>query len=106
MPTLTTGVNARFAGTYTVMLAAFTWNSPSSARTITVTVTQAEYAGGPSYATSVSTTVTPTGGVTNGLLTVGELTLPYKDVAPDNTSAVFTVSVSSTPTPATDSWTA
>ena len=95
VPTLTAGVNARFAGTYTVMLAAFTWNSPSSSRTITVTVTQAEYAGGPSYATSVSTTVTPTGGVTNGLLTVGELTLPYKDVAPDNTSAVFTVSVNS-----------
>jgi hypothetical protein len=34
--------------------------------------------------------------VTNGLVTVGELTLPYKDIASDNASAVFTVAVTST----------
>ena len=96
VPSLTTGVNARFGGTYTCVLSNFTWNSPSSSRTITVTVTQAEYAGGPTYATSVSTTVTPSTGVTNGLVTVGELTLPYRDIAPDNQSAVFTVSVTDT----------
>jgi hypothetical protein len=96
VPSLTAGVNARFGGTYTVMLSNFTWNTPASQRTITVTVTQAEYAGGPAYPTSVSTTVTPSTGVTNGLVTVGELTLPYKDIASDNASAVFTVAVTST----------
>jgi hypothetical protein len=98
VPSLTAGVNARFGGTYTVMLAAFTFNTPAAARTITVTVTQAEYAGGPSYPTSVSTTVTPSTGVTNGLVVIGELTLPYKDIAPDNASAVFTVAVASSNT--------
>jgi hypothetical protein len=98
VPSLVAGVNARFGGTYTVLLANFTWNNPTAARTITVTVTQAEYASGPSYATSASVTVTPTGGVTNGFVTVGELTLPYKDIAADNQSAVFTVSVTDTNT--------
>lgn len=98
VPSLVSGVNARFGGTYTVMLTNFTWNNPTVSRTITVTVTQAEYVGGPTYATSVSTTVVPSTGVTNGLLTVGELTLPYKDIAPDNQSAVFTVSVTDTNT--------
>jgi hypothetical protein len=98
VPSLVTGVNARFGGTYTVLLANFTWNNPTAARTITVTVTQAEYSGGPSYSTSASVTVTPTGGVTNGLVTVGELTLPYKDIPPDNNGAVFTVSVTDTNT--------
>ena len=89
VPSLVTGVNARFGGTYTALLTNFTWNNPTASRTITVTVTQAEYAGGPSYTTSVSTTVTPSTGVTNGLVVVGELTLPYKDLAPDNQSGVL-----------------
>lgn len=96
VPSLVAGVSARFKGTYTVILTNFTWNTPTSPRTITVTVTQAEYAGGPSYTTSVSTTVTPSTGVLNGIVTVGELTLPYKDIAPDNQNAVFTVSVTDT----------
>lgn len=98
VPSLVTGVNARFGGTYTVVLVNFTWNNPTAARTITVTVTQAEYSGGASYATSVSTAVTPSSGVTNGLVTVGELTLPFKDIAADNQGAVFTVSVTDTNT--------
>jgi hypothetical protein len=98
VPSLVAGVNARFGGTYTVLLANFTWNNPTASRTVTVTVTQAEYAAGPSYVTSVSATVTPSTGITNGLVTVGELTLPYKDIAADNQGAVFTVSVTDTNT--------
>jgi hypothetical protein len=98
VPSLVTGVNARFRGTYTVMLVAFTWNNPTTPRTITVTVTQSEYPGGPTYTAPVSTTVTPSSGVLNGIVSVGELTLPYKDIAPDNQNAVFTVSVTDTNT--------
>src|SRR6202000_3332787 len=93
VPSLVSGVNARFGGTYTVMLTNFTWNNPTVARTITVTVTQFEYSGAASNTSPVSTTVTPSTGVTNGLVVVGELTLPYKGIAPDNQSGYFTVSV-------------
>ena len=96
VPSLVAGVNARFGGTYTALLTNFTWNNPTASRTITVTVTQVEYAGGPSYTTWVSTTITPSTGVTNGLVVAGELTLPYKDLAPDNQSGYFTVSITDT----------
>jgi hypothetical protein len=92
MPQPVTGVNADFGGTYTIYLINSSWNG-SSARTITVTVTQYEYAGGPGYPVStLPVTVTPSQ-VTNGILTAGVLTLPVKAVAPDNLGGYYTVSV-------------
>ena len=91
MPQLLGGVQADFQGTYTIYLVNASWNG-SSARTITVTVTQAEYGGGPTYSVStVPVTVTPSQ-VTNGILTAGVLTLPIKQMAADNTAGYFSVS--------------
>jgi hypothetical protein len=90
MPQPVTGLNADFAGTYTVLLIASSL-SGSSSRNIQVTVNQYEYSGGPKF--SVSTTVvsvTPSQ-VVNGVITAGVLTLPVKAVAPDNTGAYYTV---------------
>ena len=97
MPQLVSGVQADFQGTYTVYLVNATWNG-TSARTITVTVTQAEYGGGATYTTStIPVTVTPSQ-VTNGILTAGVLTLPVKQLAADNTAGYFSVSVTDTNT--------
>ncbi len=97
MPQPVGGVNADFGGTYTFLLIASSWNG-SAARTIYVTVTQYEYAGGPSYPLStLPVTVTPSQ-VTNGILTAGVLTLPPKAVATDNTRGYYSVSVTDTNT--------
>lgn len=92
MPQPVTGVNADFGGTYTLYLVNSSWNG-SGARTITVTVTQYEYAGGTAWtSTTLAVTVTPSQ-VTNGILTAGVLTLPVKAVALDNLGGYYTVSV-------------
>lgn len=98
VPSLVSGVSAVFGGTYTFTGVAETLNTPSSARTWTITVKQYEYAGGPSYSQSVSRTFTPSTDVTNGIVPLGELTLPGKDIAPDNSGAIFTITVTSTNT--------
>ena len=92
IPQPLSGINADFAGTYTIYLISSSWNG-SSARTITVTVTQYEYAGGPSYSVStLPVTITPSQ-VTNGIVTAGVLTLPVKQVAADNSGGYYSVSV-------------
>ena len=97
MPQLLGGVQADFQGTYTIYLVSASLNG-SWARTITVTVTQAEYGGGPVYSVStVPVTVTPSQ-VVNGILTAGVLTLPIKQMAADNTAGYFSVSVTDTNT--------
>jgi hypothetical protein len=95
---LTSGVNAQFGSTYSVVLCASGWNSSGSSRTVTVEVIQFEYTGGPSSSVSVSRTFTPASDVTNDLVSIGELTLPGKDLAPENTSAYFVVTVTDTNT--------
>jgi hypothetical protein len=92
---LVTGVNPRFGGTYTLMAVNFTWSNPTASRTIFATVKQYEYAGGPAY--SISTlpiTITPsTLPGTGQLVVLGNLTLPYKDIAPDNQGSFPTVTI-------------
>jgi hypothetical protein len=97
MPQPVTGVNADFNGTYSILLINSSW-SGSSSRTVFVTVTQFEYAGGASYTIStLPVTFTPSQ-VTNGILTAGVLTLPMKAVAPDNVGGYYTISVTDTNT--------
>lgn len=96
VPSLVSGVNALFNGTYTIVLVNYIWDSPTVSRTITVTVNQFEYVGGPSYPLSVTRTITPSTDITNGIAIMGELTLPVKLVDPSNTSAYFTVSIADT----------
>jgi hypothetical protein len=102
MPQPVTNVNATFDGTYTVVLIASSWNSPTSSRVISVTVKQYEYSGGSSYSATttpvtvspgVASTFGPGNQVNNGILVAGVLTLPIQAVAPDNTTGYYTVSV-------------
>jgi hypothetical protein len=101
MPQPVTGVNADFGGTYSVYLINDTWSGGSGSttpRTITVTVTQYEYAGGASYSVStLPVTVSPSQ-VANGIIVAGVLTLPVKAVAPDNLGGYYTVSVTDSQT--------
>ena len=100
VPSLVSGVNATFNGTYTVVLVNYVWDSPTVQRTITVTVNQFEYTssgtdfgGSPSYPLSVTRTLTPSTDIVNGICILGELTLPVKAIDPSNTSGYFTVSI-------------
>ena len=90
MPQPITGLNAGFGGTYTVLLIASSL-AGTGTRTVTVTVSQYEFPGGPKYtAATLPVTLTPSQ-VTNGVVTAGVLTLPAKAVAPDCTGAYYTV---------------
>lgn len=95
------GVPAQFNGTYSIVIAASAFNSPTASRTITVTVTEYEDdpAGVLPAATSTQSTariITPSTDAPNNLVTIGELTLPNKELPPDNNMAVYKVSVNST----------
>jgi hypothetical protein len=97
IPQPVSGINADFGGTYTIYLVASSF-SGSGNRSVFVTVTQYEYAGGPSYTVStLPVTFTPAQ-ITNGIVTAGVLTLPMKNVAADNSAGYYSVSVTSTNT--------
>jgi hypothetical protein len=103
------GVNARFNGTYSILAVAETINSPSTSRTVTLTIKEYEYSGGPATSIPVARTFTPdtTGAVDltsglNGFVALGEVTLPQRDIAPDNTASYFTVTMTDTDT--SDRW--
>jgi hypothetical protein len=99
---LDSGTMPHFLGTYSMMVAAASWNSPASSRTVTVTVNEYERLGGSVTETSsCSLTFTPNSpppGSGNNIITVGELSLPGKAIPPDNDEAVYFVSVTSTNT--------
>jgi hypothetical protein len=92
-------VNAKFNGSYTLVLTAVTpMASASSTHTVTVTVKQYESSGGPSSSTSATVSFVPNGvtgqpAINNGIVVVGEVTLPWKDVPSDNSTALFTITV-------------
>jgi hypothetical protein len=97
---LVTGVPARFSGTYTIIVVADVLNTPSAARTISVSVKEYESSGGASSITTTApVTITPSAvsltgpgnQVNNGIIFAGVLTLPYKALPPDNTQSYFTV---------------
>jgi hypothetical protein len=96
------GTQAHFNGTYTIMVAANTWNTPANSRTVTATVYEFERPGGAiTDSQSVSLTFTPNSpppGMGNNIIMVGELTLPNKAIPPDNTEAYYTVEINSTNT--------
>jgi hypothetical protein len=101
VPSLVAGTLADFDGTYTIMAVVSAWNSPSSPRNLFVTVKQYEYSGGPSYSQPTATrTLTPSTDTTigGGLVSLGELTLPIKEVADDNTTGYYTVTITSSNT--------
>jgi hypothetical protein len=91
-------VNAVYNSTYTVILVSHAWNAVTIGlpRTIVLTVSQYEYPGGPASSVQVSRSVTPSTDVVNGILNMGEVTLPIKDYAKFNDQSYFTVSVNDT----------
>lgn len=89
-----TGENAAFDGTYTVIATVTSWNSPATSRTLSATISQWEYYLGPNYSqTTVPISITPSTQVTNGIVVLGNITLPLKAVAPGNTSGYFVASI-------------
>jgi hypothetical protein len=87
------GFLARYNGTYSVYVVNFSWNG-STARTVTATIKQYEGSGGAVSSVIVSQSITPAN-IVNGMVWLGEVTLPVKDMAPENTDSYFTVSVQS-----------
>jgi hypothetical protein len=92
------GMNARFNGTYTIWLANLSWDSPSVARTLTVTVTAFEQVGGYSYSVSTAGLAVIPNNLSSPLVNLGELTLPWRVVPADALDAYYTVSITSTDT--------
>jgi hypothetical protein len=90
--------NAAFNSTYTVLLANHNWNAVTIGlpRTIVLTVNQYEYPGGPASSSQVSRTVVPATDIVNGIVNMGEVTLPLKDYAKFNDQSYFTVSINDT----------
>jgi hypothetical protein len=79
-----------------MMIAAASWNSPSASRTVTVTVNEYERLGGGVTSTqSVSRLLTPNTDAPNNIVSIGELTLPNKDLPDENSNAVYFVVVNS-----------
>jgi hypothetical protein len=96
VPQVISGVNSLYRGTYSVVLMNFTWDNPSAVRQVTLSVYQYEYANGPVWTTQLTRSITPSTDITNGLIVMGEVTLPVKDMDPSNTSAYYAVSVTDT----------
>jgi hypothetical protein len=98
MPSLVPQQNASFNSTYTVMLCNYSWDSPNStaARQITVTINQYAYPGGPQASVQVNRSIIPATDIVNGLIGMGEVTLPINDYAGYNDQSYFTVSIQDT----------
>ena len=85
------GQNARFSSTYSVMLVAWSLDG-AAARNVTVTITQYFSSGGNYAQASLTGSVTPSQ-VLNGIIILGEITLPIIDIPPENTDAYYAASV-------------
>jgi len=103
------GVQPSFRGTYTVVVAAqgfAGWASPGSSRTLTVQVKQYDGASGSPPASgvgristnSVARSFTPNNDAANGMVVLGDITLPVRDLAPDQADATYTLTLTSTNT--------
>jgi hypothetical protein len=93
VPQVISGVSSLFRGTYSVLLMNYVWDSPTVPRQITVTVYQYEYVGGPAWTAQLTRTLTPATDIVNGLVVMGELTLPVKDMDPSNTSGYYAIGI-------------
>jgi hypothetical protein len=100
------GLNARFDGTYTVYAINAAWNNPSASRNLFVTIKQYEQPGGTMNA--VSTPVksfvpnTDPDVSKNGIVNLGEITLPDKKIPAENLAALFTATITDSNT--SDDW--
>jgi Putative Ig domain len=88
------GFNARWNGTYSVMLAGLKYAHPNTQRTITVTVTQYGFQGAVPVVQTLTCVATP-GKWANGVIDLGEMTIPERELPPENEGAYYTVAVDS-----------
>jgi len=95
------GVQPAFNGTYTVVAVANTFASAGSSRTLTVQIKQYDGASGnpPTSGVgrvsvnSVARTFTPNTDAPNGLIVLGDVTLPVRGLAADQADATYTLTV-------------
>lgn len=94
---LVPGVNARFNGTYSMVAVSYNWDSPSVQRLVTITVYEYQYVGGPVTSSSCSRLITPdtTDSSVGGICQIGNLSLPFHDIAGDNSTAYYEVGITS-----------
>lgn len=99
-PALVPGILPRFNGTYTVMVVGSAWNSPTTSRTITVTVTLVEQLFASTYAQQVQWSFIPNNLPYNNtpFVALGNLTIPSVEIPPDNLNAYYTISIHDTNT--------
>jgi hypothetical protein len=83
--------NARWNGTYSILLAPLLWAHPTVQRTMTATITQYGFQGGLPYVQTLSCFTKPSSWA-NGIVTIGEMTIPDRELPPENTGAYYTVS--------------
>lgn len=100
MPSLVPQLNAAFNSTYTILLCNYYWDAPNAgtARQITVTINQYAYPGGPQASVQATRSITPATDIINGLIGMGEVTLPINEYAAYNDQSYFTVSIQDTDT--------
>jgi hypothetical protein len=92
--TYTLAPPAQFDGTYTMLVVFGSFSSPSSSRTVTVTINQYEAVGGTNHpATTDPVSFTPSTDITNGFVVAGNLTLPGLALARDNATCVYTAQI-------------
>ena len=103
------GQNARFAGTYSVVLAGYKWGNPTTARKVSVTIKQYAFIGDTNpvivpapgdpapvlVRTFTPLTDLPGAGGTADFITIGEITLPNSLLTLENSQAYFTVTINS-----------
>jgi hypothetical protein len=99
---LTGQLNARYAGTYRVLLGC-NWNTPGSARNVTLTIRQKQTGMADQSVTLSRAGVVPDtdtdpadGPVANGIIDMGLITLPLSPIAPGNNSDWFQFQTGST----------
>lgn len=96
VPQVIAGRNARYSGTYSIYLCAASWDTPANVRTISVTINQYEYPGGPAVSMQATRTITPATDVINGYASMGPVTLPIKQIDSSNSDCYYTVSIHDT----------
>jgi hypothetical protein len=99
---VTGSLQARYSGTYQVILTNFSWNTPASSRTVTVTVIQHK-ADGTTPSVALARTFIPNTdadhvNLLNGIVMLGTVTLPIAPIAPGNNTDTIQCTVNDTNT--------
>jgi hypothetical protein len=99
------GQAARFAGTYSVVLAGYQWANPTVPRTVNVSVYQYAFAGDTNPVvvplnarTFTPSTDLPGAGAVPDFITLAEITLPNALLTAENSQAIFKVVITSSQT--------